>query len=149
VWTSCQRLFPVLTSYLQYCGKTRQTPQHMNTTSKECTCCIITVFSGLQTGLVRVRCSRCWTTRACPAALCPRRGSHLWSFVSSHFPQTPPGARGSPRPATRSPLASDSPFLRASRFATPRARLNSIQFNCRAHFLKLQMCLRVLYNLYT
>lgn len=38
-------------------------------------------------------------------------------FVSGHFPQTPPGADGSPRPAAHAPVPLDSPFLSASRFA--------------------------------
>lgn len=44
----------------------------------------------------------CSTVRECPGALCPRLCSHLWSFVSGHFPQIPPGADGSPHPTTLS-----------------------------------------------
>lgn len=44
----------------------------------------------------------CWTTGECPGALWPCLCSHLWSFVLSHFPQTPPGTDGSPHPKTLS-----------------------------------------------
>lgn len=51
--------------------------------------------------------------------------SHLWSFVSGHFPQTPPGADGSPHPTTLSPNALDSPVLSTSRLAVPIPHLNN------------------------
>lgn len=44
----------------------------------------------------------CWNTGECPRVLCPCLYSHLWSFVFSHLPQTPPGADGSPHPTALS-----------------------------------------------